>query len=464
MNNKSTTQLKKPWLKPSLTAHKTGFMNKFGAVIHHGIKSEFDGIDLNQLITEHGSPLFVISENIIRRNYRRLHKAFASRYPRIQLGWSYKTNYLGAVCNVFHQEGSWAEVVSEFEYHKARDLGVPGENIIFNGPNKNRKILEQAIEEKAHIHIDHLDELYLIEEIAIEKATQVNVSIRLNFDTGFTEPWSRFGFNVESGQAEDAAWRIKASAHLNLSCLHCHIGTFILEPRAYTAQITTMCEFMDNIEKETGCSIEVLDIGGGFPSRNALHGVYLPPEQVIPSIEQYAEAICEPLLAMTHERENRGCSRPLLVLEAGRALVDDAEVLVSSVVANKRLPDGRRGLIIDAGVNILFTAFWYNHDVHPTRVLDGVAEETVIYGPLCMNIDVIRESIMLPPVNVGDSLVFSPVGAYNNTQWMQFIEYRPRVVMIHPDQTVSIIKEKENLEYITQLEHVPDHLKEFTFD
>jgi len=464
MNNQSTTQLKKTWLKPSLTVHKTGFMNKFGAVANHGIKSEFDGVDIKQLATEHGSPLFIISENIIRRNYRRLHKAFASRYPRIQLGWSYKTNYLGAVCNVFHQEGSWAEVVSEFEYHKARNLGVSGENIIFNGPNKKREILEKAIDEKAHIHIDHLDELYLIEEIAIEKTTLVNVGIRLNFDTGFTEPWSRFGFNVESRQAEDAAWRIKASAHLNLNGLHCHIGTFILEPRAYSAQITTMCEFMNNIEKETGCTIEVLDIGGGFPSRNALHGTYLPPEQVVPSIEQYAEAICEPLLAMTHERENGGCSRPLLVLETGRALIDDAEVLVSSVVANKRLPDGRRGLVIDAGVNILFTAFWYNHDVHPTRILDGVAEETVIYGPLCMNIDVIRESIMLPPVNVGDSLVFSPVGAYNNTQWMQFIEYRPRVVMIHPDQSVSIIKEKENLEYIIQLEHVPEHLKEFNFD
>jgi len=459
MNDQTSIQDKKPWVKPSLTAHKSGFLNKFGAVAHHGIKAEFDGLNIDKLMDEHGSPLFIISENIIRRNYRRIHKAFSSRYPRVQMSWSYKTNYLGAVCNVFHQEGSWAEVVSGFEYHKARDLGVPGKHIIFNGPHKNREILEQAIKEHAHIHVDHLDELYLIEEIAIETQSNVDVSIRLNFDTGFTEPWSRFGFNVESGQAKDAAWRIKASTHINLIGLHCHIGTFILEPRAYTAQVTTMCEFMEDIEKETQCTIEVIDIGGGFPSRNALHGIYLPPEQVVPSVEQYAEAICEPLLAMTHERENRGCNRPLLILETGRALIDDAEILATSVVANKRLPDGRRGVVIDAGVNILFTAFWYNHDVHPTRTIDGVVEETIIYGPLCMNIDVIRESIMLPPMNVGDTLVFSPVGAYNNTQWMQFIEYRPRVVMVHPDLTVSVVREKENLAYVTQLEQIPEHLK-----
>ena len=452
---------KKAWVKPSIKRHKAGLLNKFGAVSHHNIMELIDNVNINQLSDEYGSPLFVISEKKLRRNFKRLHNAFNARYPHVQFGWSYKTNYLGAVCNVLHQEGAWAEVVSGFEYQKARKNGVEGKNIIFNGPHKTRKALEVAIVEKAHIHIDHLDELYLIEDIAIEKDLEVNVSIRLNLDTGFTEPWSRFGFNVESGQAMDAAWRIKSSNKLHLTGLHCHIGTFILEPRAYTAQVTSMCNFMNSVESETSCMIDVIDIGGGFASKNALQDVYQPPEQIVPSIEQYAEAICDTLLALTHERENRGCSRPMLILETGRAIVDDTEILVSNVVANKRLPDGRRGVVIDAGVNILFTAFWYNHDVFPTRELDGVVEETVLYGPLCMNIDVIRQSIMLPPVNVGDKLVLTPVGAYNNTQWMQFIEYRPAVAMVHPDETVSIIREKENLEYVTQLERIPTHLQSF---
>ena len=114
---------------------------------------------------------------------------------------------------------------------------------------------------------------------------------------------------------------------------------------------------------------------------------------------------------------------------------------------------------MDAGVNLLFTSFWYNHQITPTRVLDGRAEETVMYGPLCMNIDIIRNSIMLPPINVGDTLIFSPAGAYNNTQWLQFISYRPNVVMVHDKQQVSVIHQAEDLAVVTAQERLPEHLK-----
>jgi diaminopimelate decarboxylase len=140
-------------------------------------------------------------------------------------------------------------------------------------------------------------------------------------------------------------------------------------------------------------------------------------------------------------------------------MVDDAESLLSSVVANKHLPDGRRGVVMDAGVNVLFTAFWYNHDVTPTRQLSGKPEETVLYGPLCMNIDVLRHSIMLAPLNVGDVLMFAPVGAYNNTQWLQFIEYRPNVVMVGSDGKVSLVRAAEDLAVVTAQEQLPAHLQ-----
>jgi diaminopimelate decarboxylase len=212
------------------------------------------------------------------------------------------------------------------------------------------------------------------------------------------------------------------------------------------------------VEAQTGAAIDYLDLGGGFASKNALQGVYLPPEQVVPAPEQYAEALCDALMAATREREARGRPQPTLILETGRAVVDDAESLVASVVANKRLPDGRRGVVLDAGINALFTAFWYHHDARPTRWPDGIAEETVLYGPLCMNIDVMRQSIQLPPLGVGDKLVFNPVGAYNNTQWMQFIEYRPAVTMVMKDGTVEVVREREDLAYVTAQERLPASL------
>jgi len=451
----------KAWQKPTLSAHKTGVMNKVGALAQQHFIDEVDGHAVKDLMKDYGSPVFVISEQRLRDNVRQLRRAFETRYPSVIYAWSYKTNYLNAVCSTMHQEGAWAEVVSGFEYEKARNLGVPAERILFNGPHKKRAILERVVAEGGRIHIDHLDELYLLEDVAASAGKKVSVTMRLNFDTGYTEAWSRFGFNLESGQAMDAARRIGQSEHLELRGLHSHIGTFILDPRAYGSQARIMCGFMEAIEEQTGCQIETIDLGGGFASRNTLHGTYLPPEQVVPSIDQYADAICDVMLECKQNREARGLPYPTLILESGRAMVDDAGTLLTSVVGTKRLPDGKRSIIIDSGVNILFTAFWYNHPVHLTSPVEGVPEDTIIYGPLCMNIDVVRASIMLPPMSVGDVLHIAPVGAYNNTQWMQFIEYRPAVVMTHPDGSVSVIREAEDLDCVIAQEKLPKHLSEF---
>ncbi len=454
---------KKKWIKPTLTphilggVHKSG-LNKFGSGAVKTYQADIDGIAIDELVERFGSPLFVYSEQRLRDNVRRLLNAFQTRYPDVIYGWSYKTNYLGAICQVLHQEGAWAEVVSAFEYEKARSLGIPGEQIIFNGPHKQSDILERAVTEGARIHIDNLDEMYALEAIGASKETVIPVTIRLNFDTGYNEPWSRFGFNIENGQALDAARRIGDSPYLKLRGLHSHIGTFVLDTRAYEAQVRIMCAFMDVVESETGCEIDSIDIGGGFASQNALQGIYLPPEQVVPEIEQYARAICDTLLDATRGRTARGKPQPTLILESGRAVIDDAGSLVSSVVATKHLPDGRRSAVLDAGVNLLFTGFWYNHRVKLAQETQGIPEETVLYGPLCMNIDVVRASVTLPPLRVGDRLVISPVGAYNNTQWLQFIEYRPNVVMIH-DDTVSVIRQAEDLQAVTAMERLPEHLR-----
>ena len=76
-----------------------------------------------------------------------------------------------------------------------------------------------------------------------------------------------------------------------------------------------------------------------------------------------------------------------------------------------------------------------------------------------MNIDVLREAIAFPPLKKGDHFVIKRIGAYNMTQWMQFITLRPRVVMIGKNSEVSIIREREDLNTINGNESVPDYLK-----
>jgi diaminopimelate decarboxylase len=374
----------------------------------------------------------------------------------VQFAWSYKTNYINAVCNIYHQEGSWAEVVSGFEYQKALNNGVPGEKIIFNGPDKTDEDLRSAIENNSPIHIDHLDELYRLTEIAEVFNKRPKVAIRVNMDTGIYPMWDRFGFNYENGQAWDAINKIILGDRLELIGLHTHIGTFMLSPQAYATAAYKLSDLALGIKKKFGKNIQYIDMGGGFASKNTLKGSYLPGSDTVPTIDQFAEAISTSLLnAGFIERD-----LPLLILETGRALIDEAGYLLGSVIANKRLSDGRRATIMDFGVNILFTSFWYDHKISPAQEFSSYTEDTVMYGPLCMNIDVVRGNVTLPPLKKDDHVVVHTVGAYNMTQWMQFIAMRPSVVLLGMDGKAHLIRKTETLNNIEMNEVMPEFLKQ----
>ena len=406
---------------------------------------------------EYGSPVFVLSEITIRETYNEAKQAFETRYPKVQFAWSYKTNYLNAICRVYHQEGSWAEVVSGFEYDKAILNGVPGDKIIFNGPDKSIDELKKAAENGSLIHIDHLDELYSLINLAKNNDLKPKVAIRVNMDTGVYPMWDRFGLNYENGQAWDAINKIMASKVLNLVGLHTHIGTFMLSPNAYNVAATKLVDLAIQTQQKFDKRIQYIDLGGGFPSQNNLKGAYLPGTDMVPPLDDYAEAIASALINSPLSTSEL----PLLILETGRALVDQAGYLLGTVVANKRLTSGKRATILDVGINLLFTSFWYNHKVTPAQDFSDYREDMELFGPLCMNIDVIRENIQLPTLKKGDQVVIQNVGAYNMTQWMQFITLRPNIVLIDKEKETHLIRQSETVEYINSMEKVPAHLDSF---
>ncbi|MCX7862631.1 MAG: hypothetical protein N2449_06520 [Bacteroidales bacterium] len=446
---------KKTFERPVIKKVQIGMPSKFGLKSEYAPIKEIDGIPVKNLIEQYGSPLYVISEQTIRETYTEAYKAFSTRYPKVQFAWSYKTNYLDAVCKIFHQEGSWAEVVSGFEYEKALNNGVPGNKIIFNGPYKTREDLIKAIENNSFIHIDHYDEYYLLIDLAEELNIRPKVAVRINMDTGIYPQWSRFGFNYENGEAWEIIQRILISNKLDLVGLHCHIGTYIMVPWAYANAMYKLIDLFLGVEKKYNKHLQYIDIGGGFASKNTLKGAYLPGTDTCPTFDQYADAITSVIINSSISIEHL----PVLILETGRALIDDAGYLLGTIHATKRLPDGKNSLITDLGVNLLFTSFWYDHKITPAQEFGPYTEETVVYGPLCMNIDVIREYVQLPPLKKGDHFVISRIGAYNMTQWMQFITYRPNVVLIDTNKNTHIIRKAETINNFNNLEQTPEHLK-----
>lgn len=433
----------------------TGLMNKFGTKTNNEPVTHIESVPVKSMLSQYGSPLFVISEKQIRRNYQNAIRIFKTRYPKVQFAWSYKTNYMNAVCRIFHQEGSWAEVVSGFEYEKALYNNVPGNKIIFNGPDKTDEELIKAAKNQSLIHIDHYDELYSLIRLSEEHNLKPRVAIRVNMDTGIYPKWDRFGFNFENGQAWNALTRIVNSENLQLVGIHCHIGTFMLSPNAYAIAARNLCELAWSVKERFGIMVQYLDLGGGFPSTNTLKGSYLPGTDTVPSIDQFADAITDVILTYGFTQDEL----PLLILETGRALIDDAGYLLGTVLATKRLSDGRRATIMDFGLNSLFTSLWYDHKISPAQKNTNQTEDMVMFGPLCMNIDVVRESINMPMLQKGDQVVVHRVGAYNMTQWMQFITLRPNIILIDNKNETHIIRKAETLEYIQSQEITPEHLK-----
>ncbi len=448
--------MKKKYNPPRIQRNQAGISNKIAYSKNRiNYQTHVNGIEVTELVKQYGSPLFVFSENKMRDSYRELQSIIREYYPNSEVSWSYKTNYLGAICSIFHQEGAKAEIVSIMEYDMAKHLGVEGKDIIFNGPGKRKEDLITVLEDDVTVHIDHFNELLLLEEVAEELGIKPKVAIRINMDTGIYPQWQRFGFNYDNGEAYRTVQRLITADKLELIGLHAHIGTFMLDANPYYISASKLLTLAQNIKDNLGITVEYIDLGGGFASKNTLHNQYTPGEFASPSYDQYASAIGKAF----NESKFAIDEKPKLILETGRTLVDESGTLITTVLAKKDLASGQRAVIIDAGVNILFTTWWYNLKVLPAQPTSGTSLSTVFYGPLCMNIDIVKHATPYPDLKVGDKLIVHPVGAYNVTQWMQFIEYRPAVVLVSETGETYEIRSKEVLEDINRQEKIPEYLR-----
>jgi len=441
------------------------------SILNMGTSSVFEEVDdIEKLLNKYDSPLFLLSEKKLRSKYNEFKDAFTEEGIETIIGYSYKTNYLPALCSILKQEGAWAEVVADMEYKLARSLNIPGSKIIFNGCHKTETELNKAVSEDALINIDSFNELELLDRVAGSLGKKARTGIRINFVMG-NMPWTKFGFNYESGEAKEALEKISKKKNIKFEAIHNHSGTFNVDPKMYSKSTRIIIELAE-YAKKLGLNTKIIDVGGGFPSSNKLK-----PQYDIPggskynenTLQQFSSAIMNHLKKAKH-LFNKG--KPILILEPGRAIVDEAMQLISKVVSKKKDANGNDSIVMDAGVNILPTAYWYDFEPKLANKLNGSNNNlngktkkngsnyngpVKMYGPLCMQIDSINESVNLPSVELGDVIVFSNVGAYNLTQSMQFIQTRPAVVLLGSNG-VELIRRKETWRDIFKLDTLPKRL------
>lgn len=444
----------------ALTRHSFGAIGKQSGVavntrapqVPTTVVDRIDGCEVAALLREFGSPLFIVSEARLRAEFAAFRDAFRARYPATEIAYSYKTNYLTAIRALLHAEGAWAEVVSGVEYAMAEALGVPGARIVFNGPHKPDADLRRALKDGALINIDSFDELGALADIARADGLEARVGVRVTAQVT-DAPWDKFGFGLEAGLAEEACRRVAAAPRLRLAGLHVHLGTDLAEPALFETLLRRVLPLMAALERRPGVRWDVVDLGGGFPNRHryARARPGLVPEQVFPA---FAAAIVRPLAAGLRRLE----SRPRLVLEPGRAVVEHAVSLATTVVAVKRLPTGAKAAILDAGVHLLPTAYYTALDVAPAAPGPLSVEEVTLYGPLCMQVDCLGAGIRLPPLRRGSHLVVRNCGAYTDSQSLQFIHGRPAVVLVAAGRA-ELVREGESVDAFVSRDRLPGWLR-----
>ena len=409
---------------------------------------------VDSLVGRYGSPLFLVSAETLENNIRTFKRMFRERYPHTEVAYAYKANYLSGILKIIHEEGAWAEVASGFEYDLARRLGVPGGSIVFNGPGKTQEELLAAVSHGALVNVDNEDEIRVLGEIARGLRRPVDIGIRINADVGINQRTDRFGFNLETGEAFRTAELCEGTGILNITGLHLHLTSYIVETGGegeYTParnikliwpkdagmygiaaeKISTLAKKM---EKELGLRIKYIDLGGGFPS--------------IDSLSAYADKVTEPL---TREFGEDG---PVLLLEPGRAIVNDAVSLVTTVLASRDLGNERRAVTADAGINVLPTSYWNPQKIRPLRPSGKKLTDTIIYGPLCLQTDIVAKT-PVSELRRGDKIVVENVGAYNIPQGSAFIYPRPCVVMLRGD-AARVIRRAETVSDVLGPEEAAD--------
>lgn len=406
-----------------------------------------ENVPVKQLTRDFGSPLFVISEKIIKEKYRIFSEALAKYYPNSQIAYSVKTNHLPRVIKVMKDLGAWAEVVSDFEYWLAKKIGFAGEQVIFNGPDKKASDIEMALREGAWIHADNIEEIKIIADASQKTGRQPKIGLRLNSKVG-PNPWGRFGFNLENGEAyKTVEFIAKNFPEIAVKSVHSHIGTNINEPKHYISAAEKISDFVLKIGKDFGIVLNYLDLGGGFgvPGSRWLNN----PEWIVPEIEEYVESIAEILNKKFTDK------RPGLFFEPGRYLIDEAAIFLVTVVNSKKIEQGQLANL-DTSAYTQIQAVAFRKNIIDVIKNSGPAEPDVstwLGGNSCIGPDFLAQSISLPRLSAGDILVFYNAGAYTMVRNEQWIHPRPAVVMIKEDGGIECIRNKESYENMISLDN-----------
>ena len=358
---------------------------------------------IKKLSEEFGDAFYLLDSAQFRTNFAELKSEFVSIYDNFNIAYSYKTNYTPKICKIVNELGGYAEVVSDMETEIALRVGVEPKKIIWNGPYKNYKKVEELLLLGGTVNLDSVYEIDELNDIAKKHADKMlSVGIRVNFDVN-DGVRSRFGFDVESTDFGKVLRFVQETANLDMVGLQCHFATRRLEtwkPRA--EKMLALLDDLNIVPRH-------IDLGGGLFGKMA-ESLKTQFDSAMPTYEEYAREVA-PLFA-DHYKNRK--DRPMLLIEPGSALVGDCMRFACKVVNVKEVRGKYIATLLGSIYNINPTLNKKNPpiEVYPMGNKQIAYEDLDFGGFTCIESDYLYRNFN-GKVARGDMVVFGNVGSYS---------------------------------------------------
>jgi len=373
---------------------------------------------LQKLAKEHGTPLFVIDHDALRKNYRE----FKRYLPRVQAYFAVKANPDPAIVRTLFLEGASFDVASMPEFNIVHEniKGMPDkarqdwiwDKIIYANPTKPTQTLEELDQYKPLVTFDNLEEIHKIKQ----HAPHAGLALRLKVpNTGaMVELSSKFG--ASPGEAVDL---ILAADRLGLVVegISFHVGSQTTNFENYVQALNLTANIFKEAKDRGYTKMNLVDIGGGFPA---------PYDATVKPFRELAKVI-------NSEIERLFAKDIQILAEPGRFMVATAGYAVSSVVG-KAVRDGKPCYYINDGVYHTYSGVIFDHCKYPIRAFKkGATQLSAVFGPTCDALDVVSMAENLPTLERGDLVYSVNIGAYSHASATYFNGIPPATV-VHVNQ------------------------------
>ncbi|HXB25523.1 MAG TPA: diaminopimelate decarboxylase [Gemmatimonadaceae bacterium] len=398
-----------------------------------------DGVPLDRIAEEVGTPAYVYSADAIRSQYTAMDAALSAVPHRLH--YSMKANGNLAILRLLHSLGSGVDIVSGGELHRALLAGFSGADVVFSGVGKSERELEEAVLAGVLlVNIESPRELEILDRLGRANGRAVPVGIRVNPEVSVEtpHPYTRTGeqgarFGIPYDQVQSLVTHLRSLSGVRLISLGMHIGSQVTDSDPYARG----AERLVALAKQVRDGLRYLDIGGGLAV-------------------SYGDGPSGDVRAFgaiaTRAAAELGLS---LIVEPGRFLVANAGVLLTRVIDRKRSAH-KTYVITDAGMTELLRPSHY-HAYHRIESVTPKSTRSLvdICGPVCESGDFLALDRELDDVGPGDLLAVHSVGAYGFVMASNYnARVRPPEVLTDGGR-FAIIRERETYDDLVRHELGP---------